>query len=86
MQDNIRYHHILDPSTGYPSHDCISVTVWANNGTDADILSTALFVLGHENGLELAERLDDVEALIFHEKDGRVMADMTSGVKGKIEL
>ena len=86
MKDGVRYHHILDPTTGYPARGCISVTVWASNAMDSDILSTAIFVLVHEKGLEFAERLKDVETLIFYEQDGMVKAVMTPGVMGKVRL
>lgn len=81
IKDGIRYHHILDPKTGYPAKGCASVTVWAENVLDADILSTALFVLGPEKGLKLAEEMDNIEALFFFEKNGVLMKSMTTGVK-----
>ncbi len=62
--DGRRYHHILDPATGYPATDCRSVTVVSTDTGIADALATGLFVLGPERGLALAERLPDVEALI----------------------
>jgi FAD:protein FMN transferase len=86
MVDGVRYHHILDPRTGYPAHDCISVTVWARNAMHADVLATAVFVMGPERGLAYAERADNVEALIFYERDGALEAALTSGVEGKITL
>jgi len=63
--DGIRYHHILDPSTGRPARRCISATVIAANAVDADALATGLFVMGPEEGLALAERLPGVEALLI---------------------
>ena len=64
-RDGVVYHHILDPATGRPARRSIAVTVIAPNATDADALSTGLFVLGPERGIEVAEALPGVEALIF---------------------
>ena len=86
MDGGKRYHHILDPGTGYPADGCVSVTVWTATAMDADALATGLFVLGHERGIALAEELEDVEALIFWEDDGVLGYDMTSGVRGKAAL
>ncbi len=63
--DGKRYHHILDPRTGRPAVGTASVTVIARDAETADALSTALFVLGPKAGMELCERLLDVEALFI---------------------
>lgn len=57
--------HIIDPKTGYSSNLCISSTIIADNATVADILATAVFVLGPEEGMQLVESLDNIEALII---------------------
>jgi FAD:protein FMN transferase len=64
-QDGVRYHHILDPATGYPTRSLASVTVVAPTAVVADALSTALFVLGPERGMALIESLPGVEAVLI---------------------
>jgi FAD:protein FMN transferase len=62
--DGERYHHLLDPRTGYPARECQSVSILAESCVLADALATAVFVLGPEAGLELVESLPGVECLI----------------------
>ncbi|MFC2070006.1 FAD:protein FMN transferase [Chloroflexota bacterium] len=59
-----KVHHIINPMTGYSAGECISVTIIAKNGAQADALSTGVFVMGPEHGMRLIESLDDVEAFI----------------------
>jgi thiamine biosynthesis lipoprotein len=59
-----RYHHIIDPRTGYPATACRSVTIWAPDAVTADTLDDAVFILGPEKGLELVESTDGVGAVI----------------------
>ena len=55
-QDGVRFCHIIDPRTGRPvGHRLASVSVLADSCMEADALATALFVLGPEEGLQLAE-------------------------------
>lgn len=76
-----RYHHILDPRTGYPSTGCISATVVAPDAAFADALATALAVLGPEEGLPIVEGLERVEALLV-DMDGAV--HVSSGLEGGV--
>jgi thiamine biosynthesis lipoprotein len=57
-------HHIINPKTGFSAGECISVTVIAGSGTQADVLATSVFVMGPEAGMKLVESLDGVECLI----------------------
>ncbi|MDR0643660.1 MAG: FAD:protein FMN transferase [Treponema sp.] len=68
--DGVSYHHILSTENGFPVRNgLLSVTVIADSSIDADALSTALFALGFEKGIALAESLDGVDALfIFEDK------------------
>lgn len=59
-----RYHHILDPRTGYPATQSRSVTVWAEDATTADVVDDAVFILGPEKGMKLADSLDGVGVVI----------------------
>ncbi len=70
--DGVRYHHILDPRTGWPARGLRSVTVVSADATLADALSTAIFVLGPDEGLALAAGWDGVEALLVDD-EGRVL-------------
>ena len=66
MEDGVRYHHIIDPETGYPvRNELRSVTIISDLAIDGDVLSTAVFILGLEKGLELIESLDGVEAVSY---------------------
>ena len=46
MDGDVRYHHLVDPRSGYPAARCQSVTVIAAGTADADAYATAAFVLG----------------------------------------
>jgi thiamine biosynthesis lipoprotein len=59
-----RYHHIIDPRTGFPATASRSVTIWAPTALVADEIDDAVFILGPEKGLRLVESLDGVGAVI----------------------
>lgn len=83
IEDGVRYHHIMDPSTGYPSQSGVTgVTVVCDSGLEADALSTACFVLGVEKGAELLKKYD-ADGL-FVDNDSQIY--VTSGMKEKFSL
>ena len=79
--DGIRYHHLLDPATGYPAGKCQAVTVVADNAALADAVATAVFVLGPEAGMQLLAETPDVEGLIIA-ADGSV--SLSAGLREKV--
>jgi thiamine biosynthesis lipoprotein len=84
--DGTHYHHLINPRTGMPVHDMVSATVIAGNATQADALSTIVFILGRERGMELLEDLPDVEGMIVYEEGDSLHMMVSSGLKGKILL
>jgi thiamine biosynthesis lipoprotein len=64
-RDGLRYHHLLDATTGQPARSLIAVTVIAPNTSTAGRLATAAFLLGPEEGLTLLERLPGVEGVLI---------------------
>ncbi len=73
-----RYHHIIDPKTGFPARGIRSVTTICPDATLADALSTAIMVLGPKKGLALASQLKNVEAVIV-DQHGHILR--TKGTK-----
>lgn len=82
--DGKRYHHLLDPKTGYPTENgLISVSIITDSSIDADAMSTQIFNEGLESGLAFIESIDNVEA-IFVTSDYKVY--LTSGLKNQFQL
>lgn len=80
--DGVRYHHLLDPKTGWPVENGLdSVTILSKSSAMGDILSTACYVLGLEKGKKLIESLDGIDA-VFIGSDGTVT--MTDGAKALV--
>lgn len=82
--DGERYHHLLNPDTGYPfTNDLAGISIITDSSTDADALSTTAFSKGIEEGIQFIQKSTDAEA-IFISHDKKVY--LTEGLKGKFEL
>ena len=83
-EDAKTYHHLLNPSTGYPfDNEIAGVSIISDSSTDGDALSTSAFALGITSGMEFIESLDGIDA-IFVTTDKKVY--LTSGVKETFNL
>jgi thiamine biosynthesis lipoprotein len=80
---NRRYHHIIDPHTGYPATASRSVTVWAEDATTADAIDDAVFILGPQQGLRLAEATPGVGVVIV-DKNNKVW--VSPRLAGKVHV
>ncbi|MEA4971992.1 MAG: FAD:protein FMN transferase [Candidatus Metalachnospira sp.] len=76
IQDGKKYHHILDPSTGYPVENGLcSVSIISDNSIDGDSLSTTCFVLGKDEGMKLINSLDGVQAIFIDDNGEMYFSD-----------
>jgi thiamine biosynthesis lipoprotein len=78
-----RYHHLLNPFTGFPVRQCRSVTILAEDALSADGLATAVFVMGPRKGLHLIEAMEGIEGLII---SGEGEITTSKGLKDRIRF
>ena len=79
--EQIMYHHILNPNTGYPeNNDLLSVTIVTNNSMTADALSTAVFLMGLNAGYSYISSKENIGA-IFITKNKEII--ITSDLKSR---
>lgn len=65
MFNGARYHHIINPLTGYPAEGLISVSVICASAELADAASTAIFVMGINKGAEFLQKRGDLSAVMI---------------------
>lgn len=68
IKDGKRFHHIIDPKTGYPSQSkIISATIISDNSIDGDGLSTGVYILGVDKALKIIEEIEGIDAIFITE-------------------
>ena len=77
-----RYHHILDPSTGYPATASREVTIFAPTAFLADALDDSVFILGPQKGMALVDSLPDCATVIV---DAHNQVWMSKSLEGKLQ-
>jgi FAD:protein FMN transferase len=83
-KDGKRYHHILDPESGYPiNNELLSITIVTASGITADAYSTVIFSLGLLKGMELLESQDKMEGIFITKEN---IIHTTSGLKESFNL
>lgn len=82
IKDGVLYHHIFNPETGFPVENrLLSVSVISENSITADALSTAIFVMGLEKGMEYVKKIPGTEA-VFITKENEIFT--TAGIRENI--
>jgi len=82
-ENGVRYHHIIDPGSGDSARELQSVTIIGPDATTTDALSTSVFVLGLESGLELINRMSDIDAILVDQTGQLHYSDNLQSVKKK---
>ncbi|MBW9172049.1 FAD:protein FMN transferase [Clostridium estertheticum] len=79
-----RFHHIINPSTGYPSEsDIVGATIISDNSIDGDGLSTGVYIMGVQKAIKLIEEIEGIDAILIT-KSKEIY--VTSGIEGKFTI
>ncbi len=85
IQDS-RVCHILDPRTGQPADELLSVTIVAEEAATADALATGIVVLGLERGQALINSLPGVEGVLIWKGKSKTEWWISAGLQGKVRV
>ncbi len=84
IHDGKRYHHIIDPRSGYPADKTTSVTVLHQDGAIADAASTVLFIAGPDSWQEIAKKMG-ISDVMMVDKQGRLIMSPSMQKRVKLE-
>jgi thiamine biosynthesis lipoprotein len=71
MINNRRYPHIINPKTGFPALDFVSITIFADNAAFADAIATATAIMGPVDGLKFLDSLN-IRGIMYFEENGEL--------------
>jgi len=80
------FHHIINPKTGFPDSDLISVTVIAKTAELADAYSTGIFVMGRENGIRFVKNHPELEAVLLSKRKEKINYWASESIMEKIHI
>jgi thiamine biosynthesis lipoprotein len=76
------YGHLINPQTAYPvGNGMLSVSIISSSAKMADVLSTTVFILGQDKGMQLIENMEDLEGIIITEDNRGTELNTSSGLK-----
>lgn len=82
-QDGRRYHHLLDPRTGYPAQGITAATVIAHDGATADAAASALFIAGPQEWTRVARAMKIEQAMVV---DSQGTVHMTPAMAARLHM
>jgi len=82
INDGKRYHHLLNPGTGYPAEGCQSVSIITKEGAFTDAFATGIFILGPEKGIKTLEKMGFDGVMV----DSQGKVHTTPHIRGKVEF
>jgi len=82
INDGKRYHHLLNPRTGYPAEGCQSVSIITKECAFTDAFATGIFILGPEKGIKTLEKMGFDGVIV----DSQGKVHTTPHIRGKVEF
>jgi thiamine biosynthesis lipoprotein len=79
LENGIRYHHLLDPATGYPARGVVAVTVVTEDAISGDAISTIAFLLGREKGMEFIRHTPGIDGMLTYADGDSLAYEITPG-------
>ena len=86
IEDEKRYHHIINPKSGYPDSDIVSVTVVAESAELADGFATGIFVMGLDKGIKFAQKHPELQVVILKAGNDKIKYWASESLLEKLQI